>query len=223
VESEDLVSEFENEVNLSHPCIATPIGFVESGESRELRLAQLVSEGESLAEVLSVKPEWWTPTMKAKAVTGIALSFRYAHSFGFIHGNLDSSKIIFGADHCVQITELRSVSLESDENEIEVGVGGFSGEGWMPMADFDAFQSLLFQIAIGDPGDPNTWAVIADVPEFVPEIIRAIQLQDYDKIGSFDDIVVLLKRNEFRISNEVDSAEVWKFVNWVELWEQSDQ
>jgi hypothetical protein len=218
VETKDLVNELENEVNLYHPCIATPIGFVfptESSESRELRIGYLLSEGDSLKEVLLTNPEWWTSTMKAKAIAGIALALQYAHSFGFVHGNLNSSKIFFDADHCVQITDFRSMSLEN-ESVTEVGVGGFSGEEWMPQEDLFAFESLLFEIVVQDRDNPKEWRYLSKIPEFIVEMIRGIQLQDYVSFGSFTDIVGHLKKNKFRIANDVDSAEVLKFVGWVE-------
>jgi hypothetical protein len=46
---------------------------VESSGQREFRTVRLYATDGSLADVLSNPREWWTPTVKAKAVVGIAL------------------------------------------------------------------------------------------------------------------------------------------------------
>jgi hypothetical protein len=64
-------NEIENLINLQHPCIAAPIGFVpgiESGNRQEMKIVRLYFEGCSLTEVLFVHPVWWTSTVKAKVV-----------------------------------------------------------------------------------------------------------------------------------------------------------
>jgi hypothetical protein len=54
-------------------------------------------EENSLSEAISMNPVWWTPTAKAKvkAIAGIVLGLRFAHSFGLIHGHLNSKYIVF--------------------------------------------------------------------------------------------------------------------------------
>jgi serine/threonine protein kinase len=76
-------------------------------------------EGCSLAEVLRVNPVWWTSTVKAKAVTGIVLGLRYAHSLGLIHGHLTASNILFDSEHCIQIVDFDPIFLEARESESE--------------------------------------------------------------------------------------------------------
>jgi tRNA A-37 threonylcarbamoyl transferase component Bud32 len=53
---------------------------------------------------------WWTAT--AKAVAGIALSLRFAHSLGLIHGHLTSKNICFDIDHRIQITGFSRLGQE---------------------------------------------------------------------------------------------------------------
>jgi hypothetical protein len=77
VEKSEIENELEKLINLRHPCIAGPIGFVfpiESDSLRELKIVRLYLEGCSLLEVFSINPMWWTSTVKAKAVAGIVLS-----------------------------------------------------------------------------------------------------------------------------------------------------
>jgi hypothetical protein len=69
VEKSQLENEIENLLDLRHPCIAAPIGFVSPSKSeilRELKMVGLNWDGDSLAEVISKSPEWWTATAKAK-------------------------------------------------------------------------------------------------------------------------------------------------------------
>jgi hypothetical protein len=61
VEKSQIENEIENLINLHHPCIAAPIGFVfpiGSSNPQELKIVRLYLEGCSLAQVLSVPPVW---------------------------------------------------------------------------------------------------------------------------------------------------------------------
>jgi hypothetical protein len=83
VQESRMNNKIENLINLRHPCIAGPIGFIpgiESGNGQELKIVRLYFEGYSLSEVISVCPVWWTSTIKAKAVAGIVVGLDFAHS-----------------------------------------------------------------------------------------------------------------------------------------------
>jgi serine/threonine protein kinase len=130
-------SEIEKLINLRHPCIAAPVGFVfrsESGSLQELKIVRLYLEGCSLAEVVSVNPIWWTSTVKAKAVAGIVLGLRFAHSLGLMHGHLTGNNILFDPNHCIQIVDFNPIVLAVGETESESEEGpqlvGFSSERW---------------------------------------------------------------------------------------------
>jgi serine/threonine protein kinase len=90
VSESEIENELERLINLHHPCIAAPIGFVlpiVSDSRRELKIVRTYLEGCSLLEVVSVNPIWWTSTVTAKAVAGIVLGLRFAHSLGLVHGH----------------------------------------------------------------------------------------------------------------------------------------
>jgi serine/threonine protein kinase len=97
-----------------------------------------VTEG-SLADVLSNPPEWRTPTVKAKAVVGIALGLRFAHGLGLLHVAVKASNILFDVDRRIQIASFSPIRLETGEVE------PFSGEGWAPTADVSAFMSFFLR------------------------------------------------------------------------------
>jgi serine/threonine protein kinase len=119
-------SQMENEneklINLQHPCISAPIGFVlpiESGNLHGLKIIRFCLEGFSLAAILSVNPVWWTSTVKAKVVAGIVFGLRFAHSFGLLHNHLTASNILFDCDHFIPIVAFKPISLEVGESENE--------------------------------------------------------------------------------------------------------
>jgi serine/threonine protein kinase len=213
-------NEIENLINLQHHCITGPIGFVFPSESAalgELKIGRLYVEGFSLAEVISISPEWWTATAKAKAVAGIVLGLRAAHNLGLFHGHLTASNILFDTDHRVQITDFGRIRLEMGENKI----GCFSGEGWTLKTDVDGFVSLFSEIMFGRPADGTTLIDI-DVPFVVSQIMKSGFCSESEKIPSFNDILNLLKMNGFRITADVDSANVSAFVRWVESADESE-
>jgi hypothetical protein len=68
------------------------IGVVVRSPLQELQIVGQYSSGDSMSEVLSGSPEWWTPTTKVKEIVSIVLSMRFAHSFGMLHENLTGIK-----------------------------------------------------------------------------------------------------------------------------------
>jgi serine/threonine protein kinase len=176
-------------------------------------------EGGSLAEVLVTKPEWWTPTVKTKAIAGIALGLRFAHSFGLIHGRLTASSILFDADHRIQIADFDLFRFEEREGENTAEVE-FSG-------DILAFVSLLFEIVVGHPATLSSGAHSEGIvgPKALELVSSIIEASRYDsgRRSSFHHIVDILKQNSFEIVDGVDSVEVLAFVHWVELLEQADE
>jgi serine/threonine protein kinase len=205
--------EIEKLINLCHPCIASPIGFVLSSGSRELKVMGLYSEYVSLSEVIAVSPRWWTPTAKAKAVAGLVLGLRFAHSFGLIHGCLTTKNIVFDSNHQIQITNFLNC-LSGRE------FCGFSVEGWNAATDVRGFVSLLFEIIVGHPAN-DEMSIPADVPNFVSEMIEAGLSRKSRRLSSFRDVFEILKQHDFGIVAGVDSADVLSFIGWVELLEQS--
>jgi serine/threonine protein kinase len=218
VDNKEVEKEIEKELNLCHPCIAGAIGFIlpiESSGLRELKIGRFYIEGCSLAAVILMNPLWWTPTMKAKAIVGIALGLEFAHSLGIIHGNLNSDSIVFDEFHQIEITNFGFIEEDMDENEGEsesvIGSDGFC-EGLIGQADLRAFGSLLIGMMIGQ-----------EVADFVSKMIEAIGSRDYAEINSMKCIVNFLKANDFEIERGVVSVEVWEFVEWIETWEESNE
>jgi hypothetical protein len=230
-------SEIEKLINLRHPCIAAPIGFVlriESGSRRELKIVRMYLEGCSLLEVISMNPIWWTSTVKAKTVAGLVLGLRFAHSLGLFHGHLTGHNILFDSDRCIQIVDFNTIVLDVGDSEMEMEMEsenesqdgtqlvGFSGKRWTPEGDIEAFASILFELVFGCP--PQCEASIpTGIPDFVSRIIKTGLSPISGRSSSFNTILDILKQNDFSIEDGVDSGEVSAFVSWVESVEHPEK
>jgi serine/threonine protein kinase len=225
IEKSQIDEEIEKLVNLRHPCIIGPIGFVfpiESDSPQELNIIRLYCEGCSLAEVLSVRPEWSTSTVKAKIVVGIVLALRFADSLGLIHGHLTTNNICFDSDHNIQIVDFHPMLFEVWENEQGRQIEGLSRARWAPKIDVDAFLLILFEILVGRSATGEL-SLPTSIPAFISTIIRSGLYPTSETRHSFDEILRILKWNDFRIEDNVDPAEVSAFVNWVESAEHAEK
>jgi serine/threonine protein kinase len=229
VEKSEIENELEKMINLRHPCIAAPIGFIfpiKSGSQGELKIVRMYLEGCSLSEVVSVNPKWWTSTVKAKAVAGLVLGLRFAHSLGLVHGHLTTNNILFDSDHCIQIVDFNPIVLEVGDIEMENEDGtqlvGFSGKRWTRERDIEAFASILFELMFGHP--PQVEASIpTGIPDFVSRMIKSGLSPISATRYSFNALMDILKENKFQIEDGVDSAEVSAFVSSVEFAEWPDK
>jgi hypothetical protein len=199
-------------INLCYPCIAAPIRFIFTAGLQELKVLGMSSESESLFKILGARPVWWTPTAKAKAVAGVVLGLRFAHSLVFIHGHVTTNNIIFDLNHRVQITDFLSCLSED-------GLSGFSKEGWNPEMDIRGFVSILSEIVINHPAKDEA-NIPVDVPKFVCEMIKSRFSGEFQRLSSFLNIFKTLKQHDFEIVSGIDTAEVLSSVNWVEALEQ---
>jgi hypothetical protein len=110
---------------------------------------------------------------------------------------------------------------ESEGEEI-TQLGGFSRDRWKPKIDVDAFSSILFEILVAGP-TRGELSLPRSIPAFVSTMIKSGFDPTSEAGYSFDVIFEILKRNSFRIEDDVDSAEVFAFVNWVESAEQPEK
>jgi hypothetical protein len=211
--------EITNLMNLRHPLIASPIGFCESTRPRELKIGRLYAVGGSLSEVLQSAPPWWTATAKARTVAGIALSLRFAHGHGLLHGSLKASNILFDAEGHVQVSDFSAIRLKAGNAR------PFTGGVWSPMTDVCAFASLLSEIVIDTTVAQSGSSVggrnrARTIPEFVSKIIEDCQPPFLNGERSFIDLIDILKAHDFQIVSGVDSVDVLRFVSSIEVLEQ---
>jgi serine/threonine protein kinase len=240
--------EIENEIealmNLRHPCVAAPYGFVVSSNWTELKIARAYAPIGSLEEILQTSPSWWTATMKSIVVVGIVLGMRFVHSFGLVCGNLKPRNVLFDESHRIQIVDIVPNRAEShsreDFDESARQANGMpsvfpapevlSGRKLTQKADVFAFASILFSIVVGHhpfrdtaerSGRAERPLIVCDVlpaflPDFVSQLILSGLSTNPNDRPSFNEIIEVLKKNRFRIADEVNSEAVSAFVYSVE-------
>jgi hypothetical protein len=155
-----------------------------------------------------VSQAWWIPTAKAKAIPGLVLGLRFAHVLGRIHGCLTTKSVLLDSNHRIQIADFLS-RLSGD------GFSGFSSERWNPERDIRGFVPILFEIIVGRPAKDEA-DIPAPVPMFVCEMIKSGLSGEYGRLPWFCDIFETLKRHDFGIVSEANSAEVFSSVSCVE-------
>jgi serine/threonine protein kinase len=220
VEIAQVERRIENLMNLRHRCISGTIGVILQSPLQNLEIVRMYSVGGSLSEVISASPEWWTPTAKAKAIVGVVLSMRFAHSYGLLHGHLTANNVVFDEDGVIQICDfcVQSLSEVVGNSEAIAEVGGFSGKDWRPDADVRGFAELVSKIVIGCSSEESRTS--QSIPTFVLKMIEQGQSSDSKATVSFVEIFETLKDEEFKILEGVDSKEVTNFVSWIELSEK---
>jgi serine/threonine protein kinase len=227
--------EIEKMMNLRHPCVATPFGFVLSSNWRELKIVRVYDGFDSLEKVLQTSPSWWTATAKSIAIVGIVLGLQFVQSFGIIHGDVQPSNILFDESHRIQIVDIFRYRSDSHKQESRQGSRWsapevVSGESLTRKSDVFSFALILLAIVVGHhdfqkpEGDEDGCVFSGDVipwfvPAFVTRLIKSGLSIDPSARPSFDTIIEELKTNSFRIADDVNSDEVSSFVNSVELSE----
>jgi serine/threonine protein kinase len=219
---------------LKHRFIAPLIGIILPTESTPLKIATLYYRSDSLQDVKTNNPVWWTATTKSKAIAGIALGMTSAHRRGIVHGSLNPSHILFDEDHFVHIVDFDSSHFErnaEDRDEMEERDSD-AGMNSARNADVFSFASIMFDILVDDdvisrslPFDERDMRTLRKghlpaIPEFVPRFVRKLIEDGWsrDRFGqySFDEIIEVMKFNNFEFEEGVDIGEVLEFVKSVE-------
>jgi serine/threonine protein kinase len=227
-------------MNVTHPCLATPFGFVLPTASKELKMARSYTRSGSLKDVLSARPLWWTPTAKAIAVAGIVRGMKFLHSFGLIHGGMKPSNVLFDESHRIRIADFGRSRLDLRESAATArGAASefaapemLSDEERTAKTDVFSFALILFEIVVGLPAlgrtsPPEELGKLpvnacerVEIPGFVPEFVSVFIESGLSanprERPSFDDISEALKTNDFRIADGVDVDEVSAFVSLME-------
>jgi serine/threonine protein kinase len=227
-------------MNLKHLCITAPFGFIVSATWTELKIVWTYYPIGSLEEAVRTSPSWWTMTVKSIAVVGIVLGMHCVHSLGLVSGNLKPRNIRFNEIHQIQIVDIVTNQEESHGRENSVGSPRkanevpsafavqeiLSGHKLTQKADVFVFASILFAIVVGhrafeEAGERSCCAekppIVRDViPSFVPEFVSRVILSGLatnpNDRPSFQGIFEILKANNFRIAQDLDSEAVLAFV-----------
>jgi serine/threonine protein kinase len=209
----------EKVMNLRHPCIAGVIGVGLPSPYRGMRIVRKHIGSGSLSKIVITSPEWWTPTAKAKAVVGLLLGLRFVHSFGLLHGHLTGDNVYFTEEGMIQISDFSLHNLFNQEGDrlAETDFDDFLVDNFRPEADIHAFTRIFSEIVFGASCQRGGHA--GEIPSFVSEIIKRGQCTNLKAVASCKTILNILKQNDFKIIEGVDSCEVSKFVSFIELSE----
>jgi hypothetical protein len=203
-------------MNLRHPCISGVIGVALPTELNGMQIIRINFGDNSLSRIVSTSPAWWTPTAKAKAVAGLVLGLRFAHSLGILHGYLTGNIVFFNESGVIQITDfgLNGFGEPEGQDVVKMDIRGFSGDSWTPTIDIRAFTRILSEIVVGASAEQGCDR--SNIPSFVSEIIANGESSDLKAIKSLSDILKMLKLHNFKIMEGVDVEEVSNFVKWIE-------
>jgi hypothetical protein len=216
----------ESIMNLRHPCLSGIIGVVLPSQLNTFEIVGMHFDANSLPTIISTSPLWWTATAKVKAIAGLVLGLRFAHSFGILHGHLTGNDIFLAEDGVIQITGFGLNGIEAFEgyqgadgiDGRDEDLGGFSGANWTPKQDIRAFTGIFSKIVIGTSCEHG--CSDSTMPLFVRKMIERGESSDSKAIGSFSDILTILKKDNFKIMDGVDTEEVSHFVKWIEWSER---
>jgi hypothetical protein len=120
----------------------------------------------------------------------------------------------------IQITGfgLKGFGEFEGQDEVEMDIGGFSGESWTPTVDIRGFTRILSEILIGASTEQGCGR--SGIRSFVSEMIENGESSDLKAVKSLSDILKILKLHNFNIIEGVDIEEVWNFVKWIEKSER---
>jgi hypothetical protein len=219
--------------HLKHPSIVPLFGIVFPTKSTKLRIATLYCRFGSLKEVLANPPSWWTPTAKSKAIAGIVVGMRFAHSLGCAHGSLKPSNMLINENKHAEIVDFCSNRLQGrvmkdDEDDDEE-------EAEALLMDVVAFCSILCEILVGHslvaricPYSKFTIELVDHgehvvIPSLIPSFMRFLfatrGFTPESVRDAFRDIYEALKENDFNVVEGNDVNEVLRFVSSLEASE----
>jgi hypothetical protein len=99
-----------------------------------------------------------------------------------------------------------SAEAEAEDEEERTQLRGFSRQRWTPERDIHAFASILFHILVGRSAASET-VIPPGIPDFISKIIEDSLWSRSGRRYSFYKIFEILRKNEFRIEESVDSAD----------------
>jgi serine/threonine protein kinase len=213
-----------------HPCLVPFAGFVLPNQNSPGMIATEYMHNGSLKIVLQRErgarpPRFWTATVKAVTICGIASGLRFLRSQGIVHRRLDPSAILFDARGLSHLDEFAS-GLSEEESDL---CQSESDDIWL-------FGAIVYEIVVEKPIFSDSLKplqvmnqiVSHEQPEIPDEIGDEIALliercwsSDALQRPSFDAILDDLQVAEFWGAIPVDIAVVKKYLEEVHQWEES--
>jgi serine/threonine protein kinase len=197
---------------------------------------------ESLASHFTAERRLQGANRITRIIVGIALGMRFVHSRNIIHRNLTPDNILLDWDWNVRIADFGS-SAWSNKREFPTASNNgpyLAPEGYdrtfLFAGDVFAFGLIAYELLAGQPAFAKTLSprqiqfIVCvecgrpEIPDFLPESVRVLiahcWAHEPGDRPTFDEIVDRLKEMEFKLTANVNSAKLKKFVQGIEEWEQ---
>lgn len=243
------ISEIQSLFNIKHPCIVKFVGYCTAmnlNDSPKIVYENMEKGSfEPIRDKLfkNVKIPNFTQTKKAIMVVGICYGMRYLHKNGVMHRNLNPTSIFFTKDFEPKIGNFDSAKIEDGSVEHTGAIGSEANYAAPEMfndgpvsytnsIDVYSFGAILFELANSKPVFPKAQMKMftlktsgkhepyADNVEEVTKIIidSCMALNESER-PTFDDIIQLIKKNNFMLFSGVNGGEVQTYCDLIESQE----
>jgi serine/threonine-protein kinase len=242
------IGEIETLVKLNHPCILRIFGYVLPSKTSQAEIHMEWASNGSLSRAYRIIktpqcPSFLKPTGLSIIICGIVLGMRFMHSRGFIHQDLKPSNILINSQGRVVIGYFGSSrNVNADITPIPAGTLQYAapelGEEveWTLKVDVYSFGLILYELLIGSvvfregdfPFDILRRKRAGYIPEFgievfpwIEDLIRGCLELDPGVRPSFDDILHIFERENFKIVSGAEQGTVSEYVSGILDWESA--
>lgn len=239
-QGQSFMREVESLFALEHPCIVKLKGFSFDIINENLPAALYMEyvDGFTLQQVLKTGGSNWTSTRKSIVIMEIAQGMRYIHSKGIIHRDLKPGNILLTKRYEAKICDFGESKFFEHEDTMTNNVGTLqyqspemmNGEKYDQKCDVYSFGVILFYIITGNyPNIPfpkiaqgQRAQVPPNVVPFVSELIQKCWSQNPNERPSFDEIINIMKMNEFSFFEDTDTLTVEEKLEQIEKIEEGN-
>ena len=223
---------------LEHPCIVRLCGYYRKKQNKYFVFTEFMpnrSLDMHIAQCLKGDPPsfWCDHTKMTIILVGISLGLRYIHSLGLIYRDMKPGNVLLDADYLPKICDFGACRQMETQASVEMtAIGTLSYMApevvtgmYDQRADIYSFGITMWQVLGGykQKGMAQRQNYrLPDIEDWVnDQIVRFIEEQPEDRPQSFETFIEELKKNHFKIWNDVDEDDVIAYVDAVEAWERS--
>jgi hypothetical protein len=246
-DSATFIREIEALSSLNHVCVVRMLGYVLPDEKNRAEIHLEHASGGSLEHILrdirqDCRPSFWTNTTIGIVLSGVVLGLRYIHGKGFVHQDLKPSNILISGQHRALIADFgaaRSSEVDSTPDGV-CGTIQYASpeqlEELVPTTKTDVFSFglVVYEVVVGRavfPLNESPFSIIRKlrsgyvppIPDYIFGWVGSLIVQclsaDPAARPSFEDILEMMKRNDFSFLEGVDTFSVRSYVEAVEAWE----
>jgi TPR repeat protein len=237
---------------LEHPLVIGVAGRSDSADGAAAVVTELAGNGALVAHLppaCDSQSRLSGETRIAKIITGVALAMRFVHSRGAIHRDLTPANILLDWDWAVRIADFGRSDFPATADSSKVPpiidcrylAPECYERRFLDASDVFAFGLILFELVVGRPafskgsrtgldlGIAKRVSVEGERPKIpdsvlpiTGELITDCWAASPDDRPTFAAIVRRLVEMDFKITANVKSAKIRKFVNKIEEWEREN-